>query len=251
MIQNVKAIDMHMHLNHGSPWDQIVPEYKNLACTELSYLQEMARAANIEKQCCSTFASVLNRDCIEEENEFLFALCQREESLYQWVVVDPDNKATFRQAERMLENPKCVGLKIHPSYHGYTMAEQGDRLCGFAAEQKTVLLMHPESPASSVLHLADRYPDMTFVVAHLGSEAHVDVVEYARHGNVYVDTSGVASSRNRVLEYAVSRIGSEKILFGTDTYANGFQRGRIEYAMFGEAEKENILRNNAQRLLGI
>ncbi len=45
-------------------------------------------------------------------------------------------------------------------------------------------------------------------------------------------------------------MGSERILFGTDTYAAGFQRGRIEYAQISDADKENILVNNAVRLFG-
>ena len=37
-------------------------------------------------------------------------------------------------------------------------------------------------------------------------------------------------------------------MFGTDTYAGGFQRGRIEYAMKSDEDKANILRYNAKRL---
>jgi hypothetical protein len=89
---------------------------------------------------------------------------------------------------------------------------------------------------------------MTLIIAHLGSVEQVEVVKRAAHGNVYLDTSGNASTKNQVIEYAVSEIGSEKILFGTDTYAVGFQRGRIEHAMISEIDKQNILRYNALRL---
>jgi predicted TIM-barrel fold metal-dependent hydrolase len=46
----------------------------------------------------------------------------------------------------------------------------------------------------------------------------------------------------------VEQIGSEHILFGTDSYAAGFQRGRIEYALISDEAKMNILRNNALNL---
>ena len=97
---------------------------------------------------------------------------------------------------------------------------------------------------------ADKYPDVTFIMAHLGSYSVSDsiAIEKAKHGNVYADTSGIASSKNLVIEYTVGRVGSERILFGTDTYATGFQRGRIEYALISEEDKENILRKNAERL---
>ena len=59
------------------------------------------------------------------------------------------------------------------------------------------------------------------------------------------------SLRNKLIEYAVSQIGSDRILFGTDTYSAGAQRGRIEYALISEQDKENILLNNAKRLFGL
>ena len=52
---------------------------------------------------------------------------------------------------------------------------------------------------------------------------------------------------------AVERIGSDRILFGTDTplYWAGAQKGRIETAEIDEAAKRAILYGNAARLLGI
>lgn len=52
----------------------------------------------------------------------------------------------------------------------------------------------------------------------------IDMHTHINHGNVYTDTSGIASSRNKIIEYAVNRIGSEKILFGTDTYSAAFRQ---------------------------
>ena len=43
-------------------------------------------------------------------------------------------------------------------------------------------------------------------------------------------------------------IGSEKILFGTDTYAFPFQFGRIALSDLSLEDKENILWKNAMRL---
>ena len=63
-----------------------------------------------------------------------------------------------------------------------------------------------------------------------------------------MDTSGIGSSRNAIVEYCYERCGADRMLFGTDTYAAGFQRGRIEYAMIPELAKEKILRYNAEML---
>ena len=88
-------------------------------------------------------------------------------------------------------------------------------------------------------------------MAHLGGEKHIRAVKEAKHGNVYVDTSGMASLKNLLIEHAVSQIGSERILFGTDTYSAASQRGRIEFAMISDKDKENILFYNAQKLFDL
>ncbi len=61
----------------------------------------------------------------------------------------------------------------------------------------------------------------------------------------------VYDAGNNIIEYAVGRIGSEHILFGTDIYAAGFQRGRVEYALISEEDRANILRENSMRLTAI
>jgi len=113
--------------------------------------------------------------------------------------------------------------------------------------------IHPETEADYILPFANAYPDVTFIMSHLGSyggTTYADAIVRAKYGNVYTDTSGIASSKNMVIEYTVGRVGSERILFGTDTYAAGFHKGRIEYALIKDTDKENILWRNAQRLFG-
>ena len=241
------AIDTHCHINTGCPDDT-----KEHAMYSAQYedLRALEDAANIGPMFCSTFGSVLGTGHIEEENEIMYRRSQEEEKLYQWVVIDPRNDRTMEQADWMLKQPKCVGVKLHPVYHRYLVADYADKLFPLASKYHAAVQIHPELEPTYIVPIADRFPDVTFIMAHLGTPAWVDAIEQARHGNVYVDTSGSASTQNRVIEYAVSRVGSERILFGTDTYAPGFQRGRIEYAMISEQDKENILRNNAMRLFG-
>lgn len=239
------AIDMHTHINHGSPYDTDTGIGYS---ADLDDLIVIGRGAGIEKMFACTFASVLSTQTIPEENEYMHKLIDEVDCLYQWVVVDPRNEETLRQAERMLQHKKCVGIKLHPLDHGYCLEEYGDTVFSLASRFHAVVLIHVEKEASYILPMADRYPDVTFIVAHLGGEAYVDAVEFARHQNVYTDTSGIASSNNLMVEYAHSRIGADRILFGTDTYSAAFQRGRIEFALIPREDKQKILRDNAMRL---
>lgn len=249
MIKSVIAIDTHTHINHGSKFDS-APDSLLYDAT-LSYLQKVNKAAGIDLMFCSTFSSVLETEEIEKENQYMADLAENTENLYQWVVIDPRIESTFKQAEKMLTKPKCVGVKLHPVCHKYTLDEYGDKLFSFIAEHKAIVQIHPERDADYILDMANKYKDATFIMAHMGSygeKSYADAIEFAKNKNVYVDTSGIASSRNKGIEYVVERVGSEHILFGTDTYAPGFQRGRIDYALISDKDKENILRLNALRL---
>ena len=196
----------------------------------------------------STFASVLSHtECVIEENLYLHKLIDEKAWVYQWVVIDPRQKETYEQAEKMLSHPKVLGIKLQPVEQGYDILDYADELFAFANKHKTVVLMHPQH-ILQMISFADRNPDMKLIIAHLGSKAHVDAIVNAKHGNIYTDTSGSASSRNHVLEYAVEHVGSEKILFGTDTYSFAFQFGRIALADLSQQDKENILWRNAMRL---
>ena len=247
-----KAIDMHTHINTGSKFDSSPNSL--LYDASLEYLMKMNEAAGIEKMFCSTFSSVLSCEEVEKENEFLYELSQKTDCLYQWVVIDPRNDNTFLQAEKMLESPKSVGIKLHPPMHGYSLKEFGDKIFSFAEKYKAIVLIHPEQSPDYILPFAEKYPDVTFIMAHMGAfreDSYADAIEFAKHNNVYIDTSSSNSMKNKVLEYVVERCGSDRILFGTDTYAAGFQKGRIEYALISEEDKANILWKNAERLFQI
>lgn len=249
---DLMAIDMHTHINHGSPYDT---DTRTGYSADLDDLIMINRAAGIEKMFASTFASVLSTQMIPEENEYMHRLIDEVDCLYQWVVIDPRIEETLQQAEQMLQHKKCVGIKLHPVYHGYSLAEYADKLFSFASRFHATVLIHPneeppgtEKDAAYILPIANKYPNVNFIMAHLGNQTFIDAVQNAVHKNVYTDTSGIASSNNLMVEYAHSRIGADRILFGTDTYSAAFQRGRIEFALIPQEDKQKILRDNAQQL---
>ena len=89
---------------------------------------------------------------------------------------------------------------------------------------------------------------MKLIIAHLGSMEHIEAAASTKYGNIYVDTSADGCCMNSIVEYAVSRLGSEKILFGTDTYACSYSYPRIALADLPIEDKENILWKNAVQM---
>jgi hypothetical protein len=124
-----------------------------------------------------------------------------------------------------------------------------------------VVLSHSSeqnSLASDLVEWANRFPEMKLILGHIGCGWDGDYthqvrgVQRSRHGNVFADTSSARSITPRLIEWAVREIGSDRILFGTDTplYLTGMQRFRIDEAELTDLEKKQILHDNAERVFG-
>ena len=95
------------------------------------------------------------------------------------------------------------------------------------------------------------YPDVTFIIGHMGSLAYVlDAIELAkRFPNVLLETSGMPSPG--MLRRAVAECGPHRVLFGSDYpfWHPEVERARVEAADLGSAATQLVLGENAQRLL--
>ena len=242
-----KAIDIHSHFNHGVAGDNRNPAFEDMSVDSLDFMLGENERVGIGEVGYSTYASVLSSEYVARENEYLEKVSNNIENVYQWVVVHPEQEETFSQAKRLINSNKVLGIKLHSPMHKYDICEHADKLFSFANKFGAVVLMHPHK-ISEMPAFADKYPNMKLIIAHLGSIEHINAIKAAKHGNIYTDTSGYLSSLNNVIEYAVDAIGSERILFGTDTYSPVFQYSRIALARISQADKENILYKNATRL---
>ena len=109
--------------------------------------------------------------------------------------------------------------------------------------------------ASGIDLIAPEYPDVSFIVPHLGSfsddwRAQRTVVDQlARHPNVHADTSGVR--RFDLLVEAVAAGGPEKILFGTDGpwLHPGVELSKVYALGLPPAQEALVLGGNLLRLI--
>lgn len=182
--------------------------------------------------------------------------------LKQYVVLDPRRMETFAQADEMLKQSQCVGIKIHPEEHGYQIREHGAALFEFAARRRAVVLTHSSeqnSLAEDFIPWANEFPEMRLILAHIGCGWDGDVthqvraIQQSRHGNVFADTSSARSIVPGLIEWSVREVGAGHVLFGTDTplYNTAMQRARIDHADLSDADKRRILRDNAMSLFGL
>jgi predicted TIM-barrel fold metal-dependent hydrolase len=117
-----------------------------------------------------------------------------------------------------------------------------------------VLALHTEQ--GEMEYIAGKFPQATIAFAHFGDDheyddifKRIDIV--ARNPNFYLDTSGYGHDRVGVLEYAVEKIGPDRVLFGSDFSINdpGTVIARIRNAFITPEQKQKIFSGNLQVLL--
>lgn len=263
--QEISAIDVHAHYG---PYRRGRDEHalNDQWCSgDVEVVVARARLAYTDRTIVSPMAGLRprgNADVFAANEEAARTVGEIDE-LRQWVIVNPLQPRTYDQAAEMLQQPQCVGIKIHPEEHCYPIREQGAALFEFAARHDAIVLAHsgdPNSWPADFVPFSDQYPNVRLILAHLGNGGgaagdptlQVRAIQESRRDNVFVDTSSARSILPGLIEWAVSEIGSERILYGTDTplYYAPVQYARIQTAEIGDQERRRILRGNAERLFG-
>jgi uncharacterized protein len=144
-----------------------------------------------------------------------------------------------------------VGLKVH-AHDGRITRE----ICESARRHRLPVLYDVMGDVAAVELLAGEYPDVNFIIPHLGSfaddwRAQLALIDHlVRHPNIYTDTAGVR--RFDLLEQAVRRAGARKVLFGSDGpwLHPGVELAKIRALEISAAERDLIAGGNLLRLIG-
>jgi hypothetical protein len=260
-IATLPAIDVHAHLGVYAYGDEFHRRFMSGHAGDLVHLGTLART---DLTIVSSLEAVLPEgagDAIAG-NEIALRAVEGDGRLRLWAVLDPRRRESFDQVERLLEHPRCVGIKIHPELHEYPIADYGRAIFEFAARRRTVVETHSgqqRSMPADFVPFADGCPEVTLILSHLGYcwnedfTQQVRAIQSSRNGHIYTDTSSAKSITPNLLEWAVSEVGADRILYGTDSplYFAPMQRARVDYADLRDDDKRMILRGNAERLLSL
>jgi predicted TIM-barrel fold metal-dependent hydrolase len=202
-------VDCHCHAGKGdrltAPW--------NTEAAIGPYLRR-ARAAGIDK---TIVVAAFHSDYAKANAEVARIVARYPSRLIGFVFVHARRDAgrIFEMVAHAARNWRFRGIKIH----GFD-AMPNREVCEAARAFRLPIFVDVISRAEVMDMLAPQYPDVNFIVAHLGSytddwRAHQQVVyQIARYPNVYADTSAVR--RFDYLVEAVRLAGARKILFGSD-----------------------------------
>ncbi|MBE7030264.1 MAG: hypothetical protein E7409_02420 [Ruminococcaceae bacterium] len=165
-----------------------------------------------------------------------------------------DAEAVIRTHE---ENPDLfVGIKPYPPYQKF---RHTDEICAdwyaYANEHHLPALIHTacDDFAEQVDEMADRYPNVTFIMAHTGADyfnARKNIAVAKKHPNVVLDITYTSTARGMV-EFLVSEVGAERVIYGSDAPMRdpSPQLGWVCYARISEEDKKKILGGNIKRIM--
>jgi len=237
-------VDCHCHAGKGdimtAPWNTDAPIEP--------YLRR-ARAAGIGK----TIVFPLFHSDYDKANAELARIIARYPTRligFAFVHATRDAGRIFSIIERAVKQWRFCGIKVH-GHEAMATRE----VCETARAFGLPLLFDVAGQAYIIDLLAPQFPDVNFIIPHLGSFAddwrvHQQVVDQlVRLANVYADTSGVR--RFDYIVQAVKRAGAHKVLFGSDGpwLHPGVELHKIRMLGLPPQQEALILGRNAMRLL--
>lgn len=237
-------IDCHCHFGIGDglngPWDTRADIRKYLMQAAEAGVEQINLFAAFHSDYAQANAEVARvvRSCPKRFYGFAFVHAER------------DANRIFELVQVAVQHYGFVGIKAHR--HDARLTRE---VCEVARAFHLPILYDIMGEVSIVELLATEYPDVPFIIPHLGSFADDWKAQMAflplleRHPNVFTDTSGVR--RFELLERAVRRAGAHKILFGSDGpwLHPGVELAKVYALKISEHDRLMILRDNFRRLI--
>ena len=235
------VIDAHCHAGRGvkmqDPWS-------TRADPEVT-LRHMAEAG-IDR----TVIFPIENPGYEKANEEIAEICGR----------NPKKFIGFARHDEAIEGGRIPGLFKREVE---SLGLKGFKIIGRPPSPETleviaglgVPVLYHSGKVAIFKSLAESYPKVPFIAAHLGSynflwNEHVEAISLARqYPNIYLDSSCVGFWQ--IFEMAVKEAGPGKLIFGSDgpEFDSRMALYRIKLLKLAPAEEAQVLGGNIRRLL--
>ncbi len=252
----MKIFDFHMHVGY---------DFNNKSGNSHEYLQN-AKKAGITRCAGCAIDMASNAQPIENYGDIINRLNAH---AYEMQAQYPDFFTAGVHIHPDFVNLSCEIMREHKSRGGllvgelvyYMMGYQYDHkglyeIFSYANELGMVVSLHPSSKRYADMEkLLTSFPNLKIVIAHLDGYGLFDnVIDLMKkYPNMHTDISAYGAQRDGMLAEAVAKIGSDRILFGTDFpgYDIGPFIDAVQKSGLSSADIDNIMYNNAVKLLNV
>ena len=171
-------------------------------------------------------------------------------------------KEVVPELERCFDELGMKFLKIYPDYFGKPNDDPAYfPMYEFLDERGLAVKAHPgypfDPPGTTLVRrysaLAERFPNVKWVLAHAAGGGDPDAIEAARAvPSVYLETCGSSGAYDAV-RAAVDGAGADRVLFGTDMPLLDARQqiAKVTTAAISDEAKQRVLGLNAIELLGL
>jgi predicted TIM-barrel fold metal-dependent hydrolase len=247
----VPLLDMHMHiLDEGLQGTG--EHYRMLNGGPQGVFAMMERIGNTGGGIMS-WNGVVSADMEGGFRSVEAALDEAPEGYWGLATFDPIHYSQEELKQRVREvysDRRLIGMKPYPFYG----VEYHDPLYDFwweyGAERDFYALIHrSRNDGLEVETLAERYPNVRWVIAHAGGSfpwAEIAIQAMKKFDNVYAELT-FTSVPLGIIEYMIDEVGDDRIVYGSDLPMRDprQQLGWVLYARLPEATKRKILALNA------
>jgi len=144
--------------------------------------------------------------------------------LFGFYWVNPKRSSILDEVSKALDYG-FVGVKFRPETDGYNLFNISllDPILSYACKMGMLVYIHCSgygaSHPNALRLICSTYPELKVIIGHM-AQGSVDAIRVAEDfDNVFLETSTYRGFK--VIEYAVNRIGSDRVLFGSDyPYSN-------------------------------
>lgn len=251
-------IDTHLHLGALS--------YLYMPSNNDENIINLLKKFGVKKAVCATHGSLSSINFGSDELPGI--LEKYADFLYGYFVFNPNfEESSLKTLENYLDKKYIVGVKIHPSWHFcYPYDKRYERFWDFIQERQVPVLTHSWNPdvPNKAQKFSDpfafedivrKFPNLKLILAHAGGRGDMlykVITLMEKHSNLYVDFAGDVFVPGLIEEY-VRRIGSKRLLFGTDMpwVDIRFQLANVANLEVAENDKRNIFGINASKLFNL
>ena len=212
--------------------------------------------AGIDKAVVSTYCNLpgINDNALEYVAD---GVSKYPDRLIHYVRLDPwYGDRAISILERAVEEFNFKGVKLHPVH--YTLHPFGEATVNIlkkAANYGIPVLFHCSDETMSLPLQIEKAiiqsPNTVVILAHMGGFFHYnDAIKVCkRNENVYLDTCEI--SYVSVIKKAVSEVGADKILFGTDIPTDNpfFEIEKIKACNLSKEAEDKIFFKNIAKIL--
>jgi len=181
------------------------------------------------------------------------------ERLIGFIWINPhQGEKALEQIDQAVLEWGFKGIKMHPLLDAY-LPDQDIvyPVMERARKYRIPVLFHCGHPPWSLpwhfSSLADRFPDVTIILGHMG-HGHIVYINGAidvakKHDNIYLETSGMPMHSK--IKEAVEVLGADRVLYGSDMPFShpAYEILKVKVSGISEEDLRLVLRENTLRML--